>query len=363
VKRFLLALILLTGSLWAQPLTTPVNVTPDCLVFFDLTAAPQNGASFDNRFIGCDTWNVSYTNTGFTALSLAFQDAPDVSGVAGTFVAYAGTVVSGVNPNVAITQASTNFKGYYPWLRVQLATVTGSGRVRGVMYGYRAQPVNYVLATVTIAAITANQGTANTAVNRWPVYLSDGANAQGVVGNPFFNRLSDGAAAQGVVANPLFSRLSDGANAQGTQTNPLFGRLSDGTNPFGTNANPISAGQELYNGPSGIYTPLPACLSRAAITLAGAGTTEIIALSGALQIRICHLSLGLSGATNITVVQGTGANCATGPADITGAYQNILGLALDFEGRSIVTAGAGQAVCITNSAAVTGGGFVTYTQY
>jgi hypothetical protein len=288
---------------------------------------------------------VSYTNTGFTALSLAFQNAPDVSGVAGTFVAFAGAIVSGVNPNVNTFQNSSNFKGYYPWLRVQLATVTGSGRVRGVMYGYRAQPVNYVLATVTIAAITANQGAANTAVNRWPVYLSDGANAQGVVGNPFFSRLSDGAA------------------TQGTQTNPLFARLSDGTNPFGTNANPISAGQELYNGPTGIYTPLPACLSRAAITLAGAGTTEIIALSGALSIRICHLSLGLSGATNITIVQGTGANCVTGPADITGAYQNILGLALDFEGRSIVTAAAGQAVCITNSAAVTGGGFVTYTQY
>jgi hypothetical protein len=195
------------------------------------------------------------------------------------------------------------------------------------MYGYRAQPINYVLATVSIGAITANQGTANTAVNRWPVYLSDGA-------------------------LPI-----------GTLSSPIYSRLSDGALPLGSQANPLYVAPELYNGPLGLHTQTPACLSRAAITLAGAGTTQIIALSGALQIRICHLSLGLSGATNITIVQGTGVNCVTGPADITGAYQNILGLALDFEGRSIVTAGAGQAVCITNSAAVTGGGFVTYTQY
>lgn len=314
-------------KLQGQPLTTPVNLIPDCLVFFDFT---NNGSSaqFDNRFLGCKTWYVAYTNTGFPALTLTFQDAPDNSGAPGAWVAFAGAVVEGVNPNVALTQASTIMYGYFPWQRITLSgAVAGAGRrIRGTFYGYRQTPV----ATVMIGGapvVTANQGAPNTDANRWPV------------------------------------RLSDGAATVGTQTNPLFSRLSDGANPFGTTANPLSAGQELYNGTTGLWTPTPACTSRAAITIAGAGTAEIVALSGATQIRVCHLSLGMAGATNVTLVQGTGANCAVGQANVTGAYLNILGLALDFEGRSLVTLTAGNALCITNSAAVAGGGFVTYSQY
>jgi len=381
VKRLLFALILLASGLWAQPLTTPINVIPDCLVYFDFTT---NGSSaqFDNRFIGCKTWYVAYTNTGFPALTLTFQDAPDASGVPGAWAAFSGTITEGVNPNVALTQASTIMYGYYPWQRITLTGVTAgaSRRIRGTFYGYRQTPVSTVILPPAVT-LTANQGLPAVQANRWPMFLSDGVNAQGLVANPFFNRLSDGAAAQGVVANPLFNRLSDGAAAQGivanplfarlsdgaaaqgTQANPLFNRLSDGTNPVGTTANPIAAGSEYYLGATSAWTPAPACNSHAAITIAGAGTTQIVALSGATQIRICHFSLSLTGATNITLVQGTGANCVTGPANITGAYANILGLALDLDGRSLVTAAAGQAVCVTNSAAVTGGGFVTYTQY
>lgn len=335
----------LESKLQAQPLTTPVNVTPDCLLFFDFTANASS-AQFDNRFIGCKTWYVAYTNTGFPALTLTFEDSPDANGVPAGWVAFAGAVVEGVNPNVALTQASTILYGYYPWQRITLGgAVAGAGRrIRGTFYGYRQTPVATIIFPGAVT-VTADQGEPNVPAKRWPFYLSDGANPQGVV------------------ANPLFTRLSDGANAQGTQANPLFSRLSDGTNPIGTNTNPLAAGQELYLGATGIWTPAPACTSRATITLAGAGTTEIVAASGALQIRVCHLSLSLTGATNITLVQGTGANCVTGPADVTGAYQNILGLALDLDGRSLVTLAASQALCITNSAAVNGGGFITYTQY
>ena len=384
-RNLILAVIMLGGclepKLWAQPLTTPVNLIPDCMLFFDF-AANASSASFDNRFLGCKTWYVAYTSTGFPALTLTLQSAPDNAGAPGAWAAFAGTLIEGVNPNVALTQASTIMYGYYPWNRVTLAgAVAGAGRrLRGTFYGYRQTPVATVILPPGIT-VTADQGLPAVQANRWPVFLSDGVNAQGLVANPFFNRLSDGAAAQGVVANPLFNRLSDGAAAQGvvanplfarlsdgaaaqgTQANPLFNRLSDGTNPVGTTANPLAAGQEYFLGATSAWTPAPACNSRAAITIAGAGTTQIVALSGATQIRICHLSLSLTGATNITVVQGTGVNCVTGPADITGAYANILGLALDLDGRSLVTAAAGQAVCVTNSAAVTGGGFVTYTQY
>lgn len=307
---FLLPAGFLESKLGAQPLTTPVNLIPDCNIYFDFT---DNGssASFDNRFIGCKTWYVAYTSTGFPALTLTFQSAPDASGVPGAWVAFAGTIVEGVNPNVALTQASTIMYGYYPWQRLTLSgAVAGAGRrIRGTFYGYRQVPV----ATTLLApgsTVTANQGLPAVQANRWPVFLSDGVNA------------------------------------------------------VGTNANPIAAGQELYNGVAGTWTPTPACLQRAAITIAGAGTLEIVPLGAGTTVRVCHLSLAMSGATNITLVEGTGANCAGAPANISGAYTNILGLALDFEGRSIVaTSAASQAVCVTNSAAVTGGGFVTYTRY
>ena len=309
MKRLLIALILCAAGLWAQPLISNVQVAPDCgPVFFDLTVA-SNSANFDNRFLGCDSWTVWYSSTGFTAASLIFQNAPDNAGIPGAFATYAGTTIAGINPNTSTVEAETKFSGSYSWLRVRLNAVTGSGRIRGTYFGWRSGPTPYVIATVAIAAVTAEQGAPNTAVNRWPVYLSDG------------------------------------------------------TNPQGTTGNPLATGEEYYNGATGLWTPVPACTSHAAITLAGAGTTQIVALSGATQIRVCHLSLGMNGATNITLVQGTGANCGTGTAGITGAYQNILGLALDFEGRSLVTGTAGNALCVTNSAAVTGGGFVTYAQY
>ena len=292
------------------------------------------------------SWYVAYTSTGFPALTLTFQSSADNNGAPAAWVPFAGAVMEGVNPNVALTQASTIMYGYYPWQRITLtgAVAGANRRLRGTFYGYRQTPVATIVFPAG-ATVTANQGAANTAVNRWPVYLSDGA------------------AAQGVVANPFFTRLSDGAAAQGTQANPLFSRLSDGANPFGTLANPLSAGQQYWDGAATAYVPVPACTERAVVTVAGAGTLEIVALAAGDSIRVCHFSIGYSGATNSTLVYGTGANCVVGTTAVTGAYTNILALALDFEGRSLVTVPVANALCLTTSAAVTGGGFITYARY
>ena len=223
--KVFLFLVLFASALWAQPLTTPVNMIPDCMVFFDFTA-DASSAQFDNRFIGCKSWYVAYTSTGFPALTLTFQSSADNNGAPAAWVPFAGAIIEGVNPNIALTQASTITYGYYPWQRITLTgAVAGAGRrLRGTFYGYRQTPVMSIIIPAG-TVVTANQGAANTAVNRWPVYLSDGAAAQGVVANPFFTRLSDGAAAQGTQANPLFSRLSDGANPFGTLANPLSSGL------------------------------------------------------------------------------------------------------------------------------------------
>ena len=348
ILAVLMAVVGFGSKLSAQPLTTPVNVTPDCLVFFDLTAV-SNSAQFDNRFIGCDSWTVDYTNTGFATLSLIFQSSPDNGGAPAGFVNFAGGIVAGVNPNVAITQGSSLFKGFYPWQRIRLdATTGGPGRVRGTFFGYRSSPTAYTIIS-GLSTVTANQGTPAVQANRWPVQLSDGANPQGLVGNPLYNRLSDGANPQGLVGNPLYNRLSDGANAQGVQANPLFIRLSDGTNPFGTSTNPLYAAAS------------PTCTSKAVVTLTGAGATQVVALSAGKSIKVCHLSLSAESPVNVQVIEGTGANCVTGPANITGLYRSVLGMALDF-GVSPLTGSSAQALCISLGTAVNVGGVLTYAQ-
>jgi len=291
VRNLILVLVLamssrfLDSKLAAQPLTAPVNVIPDCLIYFDFT---DNGSSaqFDNRFLGCKTWYVAYTNTGFPALTLTFQDAPDNAGVPGAWVAFAGTVVEGVNPNVALTQASTIMYGYYPWQRITLTgAVAGAGRrIRGTFYGYRQTPVATVILPAAIT-VTANQGTANTAVNRWPVYLSDG------------------------------------------------------TNPVDC---PLSAAIELAP--------------------AGVGNNQIVALTAGQSIRVCTISLASGGATDVGLVQGTGANCAVGTAAVSGTYRNVLSMALPF-GVQPLRLGVGTALCLSSSAAVNIGGLVTYAKY
>lgn len=326
VESAVLSLISLgISALWCQPLTTPVNVTPDCLIFYDFT---DNGSSanFDNRFIGCKTWYVAYTNTGFPAITLTFQSAPDNNGVAGAFVAFAGTVVEGVNPNVAITQASTIMYGYFPWTRITLSgAVAGAGRrLRGTFYGYRQVPVATVIMSAALAAVTANQGTAAAAAGRWPVYLSDGVNPVGTTANPL-------RVAGAVTPTDGFS------NAGGAQTiYPL-----------------------RFNGTT--WDRATVCTSRTAIALAGAGNTEVIAAVGAARIRVCHLSLSFQAAVDVQLTEGTGANCAAGTANITGLYEDVLSMALDLDSPLIGT--ASQALCVNLGAAVVGGGTITYAQY
>lgn len=106
-----------------------------------------------------------------------------------------------------------------------------------------------------------------------------------------------------------------------------------------------------------------ACTSRANITLSGSGSTQIVAASGATRIRVCHISISFASAVNFKLVEGTGANCATGPADITGLYNQIDSIALDFGSSSPLRSSASQALCANQSAAVAAGGVIVYAQY
>jgi len=146
-KKLLFALSLLClPPLFAQS----TKVVPDCVIPFNFTATGSTsnltcGApNASPNSPGIASWLLVYESTGYSVLSLVVQSAPDNNGSPGTWGTFAGTVLSstalpgssGINPNTAITSAFTGFAGYYPWMRVTLSSVTGTGRVKGNLYGY-----------------------------------------------------------------------------------------------------------------------------------------------------------------------------------------------------------------------------------
>ena len=125
----------------------PVIVRPDCVIVFHFTAALQTfptspNDGLNNLSTGCTTWNVSFSSQGFTALNLVLQSAPNTtaSGAPGSYVTYLNqTVVKGSNPLIGAIAGASDFAwvvGYNPWVRVELASVTGSGTVDGVALGW-----------------------------------------------------------------------------------------------------------------------------------------------------------------------------------------------------------------------------------
>lgn len=274
LKLTALLLTLAAGVALCQPVQN-VAVQPECQIFLSATAI-ANSVSYDNRSKACDRWIVTYSTYTFTAPSLLVQSSADNAGAPAAWVAFAGTLVSGVNPNVNVAQNLTSLSGYYPWMRLSLTAVgVGAGRLTATLYGYKDRPASIAVAGLVSTNLSQYGGTA--------------------VGS----------------SNP-------------------------------------------------IYTVGP-CTSSAAVTVTAAGSTQIVALTAAQSIRVCHLSLSMQAPVDIKLVQGTGANCAAGPADITGVYSTVLALALDFTTPLVGT--AANALCLNLGSAVTGGGVVTYSKY
>jgi hypothetical protein len=304
---------------------------PDCIIFFSFTAAGQTSplspnAGFSNLTNGCTTWNVSYANSGFSAVSLVFQSAPNNNGVAGTWVTFAGAnLLSGINPNTSTTQAFTWLTGYNPWVRMTLASATGTGIVNGAVYGYRipsAGTVNGATTPVT-GTVTANQGTAGT--QKW---LVDGSG----------------------VTQPV----------SGTVT--ALGPAASGAAPSG---NPIQVVGLGSGATGGLLYPITACDSSAVVTVSAAATTQVVALTSGRSVRVCSFSISISLAGTAQWVTGTGSNCGSAPtANLTGAYSIATGgTAAQGSGQGeLFKTPAGNALCL---AAVTGNvsGVVTYAVY
>ena len=103
----------------------------------------------------------------------------------------------------------------------------------------------------------------------------------------------------------------------------------------------------------------------AAITMSTATTTQFVALSGSTKIYVTSFDVISAGTSNVTFVYGTGSNCATGQTALTGAYPLTAqaGIAKGSGLGPVLVVPAGNALCVTNSAAIQISGSVSYTQF
>jgi hypothetical protein len=102
-----------------------------------------------------------------------------------------------------------------------------------------------------------------------------------------------------------------------------------------------------------------------AINVSTATTTQLVALSGTTKIYVTGLAVIAGGTGNITLVYGTGSSCGTGTTSLSGAIPLVAnaGFTLGSGLGAVLMVPAGQALCITTSAAVQMSGFVTYAQF
>lgn len=103
----------------------------------------------------------------------------------------------------------------------------------------------------------------------------------------------------------------------------------------------------------------------AAISVAAATTTQIVALAAGKRLYITSFDMMSAGTLNATLVYGTGTNCGTGTTSLTGAYPLIAqaGIAKGNGTGSVLVVPAGNALCITTSGTSQLSGSVSYVQF
>lgn len=141
-KLFLIVFLLVTPGAIAQN-----RAIPDCVLTFSISSAAASSnlnnisqQATGQSIGGCSQWAVvtDTFNTGVGTIQFESSATSDAAGTSPTsFVAFAGTVSSGSNPNSAFPWTLTA-TGFYPWLRVNVTAYT-SGTFRGNIFGWREQ--------------------------------------------------------------------------------------------------------------------------------------------------------------------------------------------------------------------------------
>lgn len=149
-----------------------------------------------------------------------------------------------------------------------------------------------------------------------------------------------------------------GSGCPGTDVTPCVvdGPTSSGSAP--TTPPVYTAG---LDGNGNLIAPtFPSLNSEVALT--SSGLTQILAGSSGKSLRIEHLSISFASSVNFQLEYGTGSNCATGTTAVTGTYQGVVSIALDFDSGPL-TIPAGDSLCANLGSSVTGGGLAVYALF
>jgi len=139
MKKLFLSFIFALSALASQPdnITTYIFSNRPGIVANGTTifAAPGAGTPFNNLQRGCVTWQLSYTAEGFTALNITLQqsgigiqnNSPVVNTTWGVF-----NGSNQASTSIPMTNTAQDFytaRAFYPFVRVNLASATGTGTI------------------------------------------------------------------------------------------------------------------------------------------------------------------------------------------------------------------------------------------
>ena len=339
----LIAIVLLLGGFAAAQQL--VRVDPDCPVGgagFMFSAAGQTGPGptgfFDNRQAGCSNWTVTYSQVAAGALQIEIQGAENVGGAPGAWTTFVGgtvIVIQGANPSTTTPSGIIQVAGYKPFMRV--LSDSQSANLVGFLFGAR----NSAAAGAT--PVTAPcPGTAATPC------VVDGPDAPGAVSTK----------------NPVQVAGFDGTDVRAIATDAsgrsvVAPQAADGAaagNSFPQGARDDASNMLSYH----VGT------DQADVTLSAGTDVKIVAGVAAKQVYVYHLSFSGDSSQAITIRQGTTVStpCDTTTVVLAGPYQNLQGLALDFNPFDpLKTTVAASDVCLHFGGSVTTGGLVKYAQY
>jgi len=357
---------LIPSSLFVLPLLVLFNPVkswgqnvpaPDCGPIFvnqsittGTTIPVPSATGFDNRTLGCQSWTFMYqanaTSGSFTNIN--FQSTNGAVSP-GTFVAWPGTVATGINPNTNQNNAITTFttgcvSGMActtdnSWVRLLITRGSFVGRITGVLYGYKTGYSGGggglsggCLGTAATPCVVDGPTAAGAAPTTPPVLVAGQDGAPGSI-----RTVKTDASGQQIPSNASFAGADGVSNTQLSPTGAGGVQLYTRILPY------------IFGGTTNDRQF--ACLFQAVAVVAPGTTGVIITGTMGKTTKICHMHMSTTATgSTLTITSGTGVTCGTGTATIDAYVAGVTSLAMDYTPLSPLKASAaGDDVCYTFS--------------
>jgi hypothetical protein len=326
-----------------------VSGAPDCLL---VPSGPFTGVAdsivYDNRNQGCTTWHLVYNSQGFSAENISFKSADDSGNGPGAFTNWGtsgGTLATGTTlPLTAITSGQATGYKYRPFVKISVTSVTGTGTIWPMLYGYR--PGISDSSGAGIAAVQGAIAAGSPASGASPFQIG-GMDPSGNVA-PVRCSIASGTGSGCALATVNSVAATDGFSNGSTS---MFAQGGSGGNTLAL------AATNLFNGTSWDRQRYCGTVAPAVINPSTATTTLLIAATAAKTNKVCGIEIASTGAQTVKIVVGTQTTtpCDTGAVTVSPTYQLAANQNL-YIGGNFMTLFHGtttnQQVCAVTSAAV-----------